>query len=475
MIMGHLLLMMSCTDEILQKGDGSENAQNAEVRRSAGDGKLDLLGYGYDATKEFANANSARAKVIDVDRIKREAPGRIEDGIIDIQRTSITSGSNYEEYNKNLSVKVKATAKFLLFSATLKGSFSQEELSSDLYSYASVDLKIQRRRLTIYMDKDELCTKYLTSTFVQDCRKLNAEQLVNRYGTHVLKNIVLGGRLSALYRSKVSSGSKKRVVEAGVSVGVSKIFNIEVDGAQSSSEANKNSEESLRYFTVGGSSSNALVGKIGPKENIVIDIIPWQNSVTLKNAQLIDIDEDGLIPLYELIPDSRKRNEVKNYIFSRIYGLKRYTDYLLNGDIYAIPSFIPSPFLIRKMGAYMQIDDRIVPYMCVALNPAVSTETAIKQALYPIVPYIGSYEGLLRFREYMEVQTLPPPLAYPFYELSAPSLIKDVSGKYYIQLNPNEKKVRPLYSMETIQIYHLDMNKAKVKNIGEYEIGSVLM
>ena len=77
--------------------------------------------------------------MIDVDRIKREAPGRIEDGIIDIQRTSITSGSNYEEYNKNLSVKVKATAKFLLFSATLKGSFSQEELSSDLYSYASVD------------------------------------------------------------------------------------------------------------------------------------------------------------------------------------------------------------------------------------------------------------------------------------------------------------------------------------------------
>ena len=483
LIMGHLLLMMSCTDEILRKGDISEEVQNAE-RRSAGDGKLDLLGYGYDATKAFANPNSARAKVIDVDRIKREAPGRIEEGIIGIQKNSITSGSNYTEYNKNVSVKVNATAKFLLFSTTLSSSFSQEELSSSLHSYASVDLKVQRRKLTIYMNEDELCTKYLTSTFTQDCHMLSAEQLVNRYGTHVLRDIVLGGKLSVFYRSQANSSSKKKTVEAGISAGISKIFNIQVDGGYSSSEVSKNSDESLRYYTIGGDPANALVGKVGPKENVVIDITPWQKSVTLQNAQLIDINEDGLIPLYNLIPDSRKKNEVKDYIFSRIYGLIRNRDYLLNGDFYNYifnPIHPGFPTLTRIV---YQIDEGLITVLdrdYSGQGDIIFNSDSVIRSAYP--PRQGAdYDMFETYVQNIRKYTtdLDQYSPYPISTRKAkdrPILVQEIpSGKFFVQLDQRVKSLRPLYSSQTIDIYHLNRKLVKkIQSTNGYQIGKILI
>lgn len=333
--------MNSCKEDILKREEVSEiNVRPTVAFRAAGDARYDLLGYGYDADKEFASANSARAKVIDVDKIMSKDPSLIEQGIIATQYGTLISGESYKEYSKSQSLKVKATASFNLFKkifdTSFSGSSSGESFESSRYSYASYDLKIQQRRLTIYADESELFMNYLTRNFERDCQQLSAQGLVTRYGTHVLTDISLGGKLNVTYRAIINKTNKKRAAEAGISMGIAKIFNLNVKGNYSSSEAAENRNAELHFRTIGGDPSNSLIGSMGADGSVsAISIAPWQNSVTLANSQLIDIGENGLIPLYKLVPNSKKRNEVKDYIFSKIYGLKKNKDYLLNGFYYA--------------------------------------------------------------------------------------------------------------------------------------------
>lgn len=478
-----LFFVISCNDDLFEKKEVVKEKSEVSLR-SAGDGNYDLLGYGYDATKEFANANSAKAKVVDIDKIIRESPSLIEAGIIGSQYGTLVSGKDYREYTKNVSLKVKATGSYKLFTGALNGSFSQEELSSRSYSYASYDLKVQRRRLTIYANESDLYMKYLTPDFMRDYKLLSAEQLINKYGTHVLKDIVLGGKLSIIYRCQTDSWSKKEAVEAGISVGVSKIFNIDVNGGHSSSEIENNRHTSLRYYTIGGDPSNSLIGSVKPDGEVsVIDIAPWQKSVTLANAQLVDINEDGLIPLYRLIPDSKKRNEVKDYIFSRKYELVKNRDYLLNGSYttygIAVP-FFPKFFsnlLYQTDDGIMTVIEKNLPELNIAeKNFLKKGEVQIENtSLLNKDEFNEVFKHLIKYTPNLDLQS-PYPVSSRKGK-DAPILVQEKqTGKYFIQLDQRLRVLRPLHSEKTIEVYNLNKNEIKIiENINEYEIGDIFI
>ncbi len=162
---GLLLTIVSCKNNIIEKEKDLTN--QSPIFKAAGDGKYDLLGYGYDATKEFANANSAKAKVIDIDKILKTNPSRIESSIIGQQEGVIVSGEDSQSYSKALSAKVDATAGYMLFTGSVSAAFSSEDFSSSKYAYASYDLEIQRKKLTLNVDEDDLYNYYLTSDFWQ--------------------------------------------------------------------------------------------------------------------------------------------------------------------------------------------------------------------------------------------------------------------------------------------------------------------
>lgn len=416
-----------------------------------------MLGYGYDATKEFANANSAKAKVIDIDKILKTNPSRIESSIIAQQQGVIVSGEDSQSYSKALSAKVDATASYMLFTGSVSAAFSSEDFSSSKYAYASYDLEIQRKKLTLNVDEDDLYNYYLTSDFLVDCHRLSAKDLVARYGTHVLRNIKLGGKLSVMFRIQTTATNKKEAVEAGLSASVYNIFKLNVEVSSSSANTNQDTKSELHYRTIGGDPTHSLVGTINTNGNSpTINIAPWQSSVTLQNAQLIDIERDGLIPLYKLIPDSKKRNEVKDYIFQYIYKVKKDKDYILNGEIWTLEN---SYILPSK--TYLQINDSLIP---------VKTSVFVGNKHYK-----HSIQGAIKGSRLINLGTSIPKV-HKGKVVYIPELLQDVNTKkFYIRLNPNSNIIHPIHSDKTFEVYNISKENIKLINARNFHIGNTFI
>lgn len=323
------IFSLSCSEESLDVKDESE----LPLTRSAGDGGYDLLGYGYDEKGAFADAAYAKAKVIEIEKLDRKEPNRVEKGVIGKQYFTNFSGENYTSYARSVSLKFKQSfSVFKLLKTSLNWAFQGDDFGSNRYSYASYDMNIQRRRLTIVSDSRHLAENYVTDIFKEDYKHLAPDKLIKRYGAFVLRDIVLGGKLSVAYRSQINTTGKKRIVEAGMSMGMKAIFNVSLKGNYTASDSSMNRNAKLSYRTIGGDPSVGLISTIDMKENRSrININPWQNSVSLQNAQLIDIREDGLIPLYELVADYDKRYELLNY---QIKDVEKTEEMMLK---YAIP------------------------------------------------------------------------------------------------------------------------------------------
>lgn len=88
---------------------------NISAAKYAGDGVYDVLGHGYNATGEYANATASGFKVIDVERLKAEQSGRVISENTFFQEYNEEYGENAEAYSKMVSTKVDVTAGIPLF------------------------------------------------------------------------------------------------------------------------------------------------------------------------------------------------------------------------------------------------------------------------------------------------------------------------------------------------------------------------
>ncbi|MBP1631610.1 MAG: MAC/perforin protein, partial [Bacteroidetes bacterium] len=72
-----LLCLFSCSKDFESGNDISGyQVKKTIYTRTAGDGKYDVLGYGYDVTEEYMGENSTKSKVLDVAAFDRENPNR---------------------------------------------------------------------------------------------------------------------------------------------------------------------------------------------------------------------------------------------------------------------------------------------------------------------------------------------------------------------------------------------------------------
>jgi len=286
--------------------------------RYAGDNMYDLLGFGYDVTKEYASSNSSTYKVIDIAKLAKDAPDRVVPDLNVSQYAEYNAGGNAAEYSRSLSMKHSVTVKYLVFGGTLDLSFKSTGTKSSKYSYASASQYIRQKRLKFDAPRDLIKSSYLTSVFKSDVASMSPQQLVSKYGTHILSDIILGAKLNVYYKSENYSANKTLAVEAGLKTnGLIKVFGFSTEGNTQDTYtwANSNYNQTLYYTTVGGDGSKGLFGEItldnsAPKVNIA----HWQSSCTRDNAALIQIGYDGFIPLNELISDQTKSTAVKNYI-----------------------------------------------------------------------------------------------------------------------------------------------------------------
>jgi hypothetical protein len=174
-----------------------------EARTTAGLQTLpgtDALGHGYDAAAEYGSPSSVRAPIYDFGPFDQQVAGRngidylapkgVE--VIDVDEGSfdVVKGDSLDEYRQSYASKTGISAEYGAFSGSLTVEYSAEERSSLASSYVTVRHMFDAWRVLFQPDQMPL----LAAARADLDGAMTPEQVVAAYGTHVLVDLVVGGR-----------------------------------------------------------------------------------------------------------------------------------------------------------------------------------------------------------------------------------------------------------------------------------------
>ncbi|WP_159479313.1 MAC/perforin domain-containing protein [Chryseobacterium sp. 18068] len=314
-----MMSVISCSTETTDEIPNEKIIENVEdwdhIQLSITDsskqlGKYNALGYGYNVLGEYANENSTTLKIIDTDKFKSEHHQRLsEENVLSHEYTE-NYGEDAAAYLKMISKKVSATQQFRVYGKTIP--FSSAILSNKKYDprfiYGNYNYIVKQKRFRLN-ESNELLSNYLTSNFSKDLEEKTAEQIVQKYGTHVAVDIYTGSIIDMIFQAKTTNSDRENAARIGVKTVAG------TDNEIDTQSASKNYEKKLFYKTRGGDKSLAIAGifnleKITP----TINFYNWQSTSTMENAVLVDFGDNGLIFLYDLVKDPAKKAELKLYI-----------------------------------------------------------------------------------------------------------------------------------------------------------------
>ena len=280
-----------------------------------------------------------------MDRFETDYKQRIDVGSGSMGSDSVYFGSTALDYLKELNKKRaygfqasygnekpadKEDKKF--FSASVNINKEDHTISTyySKYSYATYESIREVKRIRFNGDvSQELLMNYLTPEFKNNVATRDADYLVKRYGTHVLLDITLGGRLRFDYTAYTSNQSDYSQRIRGAKVGISgflKKIGISFTSDVSTEDITKNFNESrgtqftLTYF--GGTNSGlSMTADQNGNFNQSFSLASWQQSVNDRNCRLINVGKAVL--LSEFITDPVKKQQVNDVIQQRIDNSQR--------------------------------------------------------------------------------------------------------------------------------------------------------
>jgi hypothetical protein len=314
-------------DELAQEKGLTGNHKNLAIQ---GDGEWDLLGYGYDMTGELFSSNSVSdAAIIDVGKFNADYPNRINTPTGTHGYYAVYSGANAYDYMKDVNDKEtwgltanggeKDTNTYASMNFSKTNENQNTYTYNGKYSYASFESRVRIKSINFTGDATvDILKNYLTPLFIANLSNYSADALIERYGTHVLLGISIGGRLKYDYRGSIVSETtatrKLDAIKAGFSIGVDKIFGVNLSSDHSTEEKITISNETIDKTFIGTyyggtNSGTSFSTDAAGNTSQNVNLAGWQSSITVNNATLIDIN--NAVPIYDLIADPIKKEQVK--------------------------------------------------------------------------------------------------------------------------------------------------------------------
>lgn len=271
------------------------------------------LGYGYDITGKYADTSAVRAKAINVAAYANVYPNRFDLSRNTVSTFNTINAVNAEDFAKQTSSQLQESQGLNLCKGTILTAFPNSNAFSAKYVYGSYSNIIQWKRVKFVQNYD-LLKNFLTPDFNADVQNLPVSDLVKKYGTHVLSDIILGAKFTVIYQAETSVADRLAKESASFTYVLSKVFGLTSGKLDAINLADLKAVSSPRvvYEAVGADLSKLVENRSG--KTPTLDINNWHLSSKEADAEMIDIWSQGLIPLYELIGDSAKKAAVKNYI-----------------------------------------------------------------------------------------------------------------------------------------------------------------
>lgn len=369
---------------------------NADVIKQGN--QVYAVGYSYDTTGEWASPNSVKKQVFDTKHlIEKEA---LSLGPVQMSlRNNTVTGSTMSEISDQLSAKASVKGSYSGFTGEVGASFNMSHAESSNYEYAItyLDYTISRAQLTMsvgsmkkeyMMDDAYRAINGLDPHYSSDLpNKEGIKRLINDYGTHVIMSADLGGRVRRKMEVDItkitSSYDINAYVEASYDGVVEASGRVENDYKQSF-ESNKNAVK-LSADVLGGEKTKAdMVGSTDGFTKKNLDA--WQQSVDGKNMALVNFDEKSLLPLYELVDQSRsggqaRYEELMEYLESGL--AKEQSGYYCGTTFkFDVPTFDDkwTSTLIKDV----YLDGQWVSRICQEYVPKVNIDSRVT-VIYPVI------------------------------------------------------------------------------------------
>lgn len=253
----------------------------------------EFLGKGYRGYQYYANPESCAHALFDVSN----------PDTIDIQKSPsykgrFVSGETKSQFHNQFSAGVSASGIYEGFSGEITSNFTKDTLRSRQYTFATSHITQTYYRLTL---KD---SAPLLDEAKADLETLEPTQLFDKYGTHYLKSIYIGGRVSFSSYADRRTVSENFDIKATVNVAYLNV----VKGSGSVESVNESDFKQVvnnkQIDVIGGdpAKANSITDDTGEP---AAEYRSWSESVP-DFMSIADFADGGLAPIYELAPVSRQ-------------------------------------------------------------------------------------------------------------------------------------------------------------------------
>jgi hypothetical protein len=261
-------------------------------------GIREYLGKGYRGYEYYADPRSITTALFDLAELKsievQEAPS---------YEGRFVYGQSKKEYFEKLSASIHLEVSYSGFSGEVTGSFSEQTLinTNNVFATSNVTQAYYRLSLT-----DEAI---LTPRAIDDIAKFEPFALFEKYGTHYLKSVFIGARVSFSSYADITKVSKNFDMSTTVKAAYTEVVKGEASSSSVRREDLQEVSNNSHIRVMGGdpAKANAIIEGTGvPSENYRA----WSESVP-NYVSIADFDKNGLVPIYRLAATPERRSELE--------------------------------------------------------------------------------------------------------------------------------------------------------------------
>lgn len=306
------------SDLILPAGSSSTmKAENCPVLPGLG-----AMGYGYNVEGQYANTHSCTQSLFDFgpnDSIKTVSggksyafPSKAGLSILEMNESIFTtvSGKDIASYSESLNTSTSLKGNYGFFSASLDIDYNSEQQSNTENEFVTIRNIIQLWSIKLpSIDQLKNLLRPEVKADLEGQHAVTCEDVFNKYGTHFVKEAIIGGRSD--YSSSINKSTFKDIKELTIAA---KMSYESLNGSLSAENKTKHKTEINTFQEKANTSIRTVGGNpvLGGQNvlNGAEKFSEWAASVP-DYATLTDFNDSSLVEIWELCDDEARKKEFK--------------------------------------------------------------------------------------------------------------------------------------------------------------------